>query len=611
MPCLTPSAKEKLRTLLSTEGTKLSDLAKMGTVKSKAILVDAMGKETGEWINYEIEKRKIMKTTESLKNFIKGEALGNKQKSDVLKRISKFADALNDPEKMKMVGTVGARNQLIEDVIAHKIGVAVTEEEAGIIMDLAKKAQSGREELAKTFKSNKKYAIAFTEIQKGTKKADALEKAGISQEQYDSVTEERAKHGANIYEYSQYMDALKQESYKLKASDWSENWYEASKKLVTQIIDTIPRYIQASGDMGAPTRQGQKAGYYDPRIWHKNNMELFNNAKNAISKNLDFKSIVMAELLSRPNAIEGIYEKSGLAVQTLEDYYSNSLVEPLFDGKEGQKKNIFQEAGQRYNKFSQDTYLTYLYKLRADLFDAHVDTLEKAGAEYKEIGEFINNLTGRGEGAVAEKGRGIMFAARYTQSQINSIGKIFDTQISAPIRKAYIKNLASQSAGILTLVLLSTLFGGKPEEDMTSSNWGRIKLPNGYVFDVSGGVTSWVVLLARAVFQHKKTQKGKIRKLGDYGVERWDQLLWQQMVNKGSPAVSTVMSIFNRSLYGGKDLTFANFLWQQIPIVGQDITEKWSDEDLGVADKFLYSILSELGISGYNPEHFDKERRTK
>jgi len=103
MACLTPLGIDKLKEMLSTNGTKLSQLARMETVARKAKITEAMGKENTDYINYEIEKRLISKTTKPLMNWVEREVTAPKQRADILKRVGKLVASIKDENSLKAI----------------------------------------------------------------------------------------------------------------------------------------------------------------------------------------------------------------------------------------------------------------------------------------------------------------------------------------------------------------------------------------------------------------------------------------------------------------------------------------------------------------------------
>lgn len=593
MPCLTPTGIENFKKMLTTEGTKLSDLVKMDAKLRKSKIEEFMGKGMTDYINNKIEQKMTAKTKETLLNWVKKEVEPVRSSSDILKRISNIGDELKSKQSM---------NVLLEDLVAHKIGVAITKEEAGTIFDLATKAEDARKEITAIASADKPYGKAYNLMKKGISEVDALKESGLSKQDYKKITDERIAKGVEVYKYVNFMHKIKGEALQLKKSDWTKNWYVATGKLYKEIFDSF-RAIMSSGDLGFIFRQGIKTLYYDPKTWKQNGLEAIDNAIKG-AKNVDFKSLTMAEILTRPNYLSGHYREAGLAINTIEDYFENSFIERIMDAKEGKKANILQEAGQRYIKFSQDTYLTYLYKTRADLFDAHWEKLHQSGAEYKAIGDFFNNITGRGRGIIGggvsgNKGFGeyFMFAPKYTQSQINTFTKIFSEK-NKTLRLEYLKNFATFLAGTTTALYLASLMGAKIELDPRSTKFGRISLPNGYVLDIAGGLPAYIVLASRLKAGTKKPN-GAIVDTGDFGNTAQD-LISNFMFSKGNPQVSLAMSILNNKLYSGEKLTVQNQIASMMPILGQEVAGKLTDEQLSILEKIALSASAFFGISSYN-----------
>lgn len=604
MPCLTPTGIEKLKEMFKSKGSGLGDLAQMDTATRKKIIAQFMGEENADFINYEIEKRLTAKSVEVLENWAKKEIMSPKEKTDVLKRIAKLESTLSDKNSLNLITNKESREIFLEDLIAHKIGVAVTQAEAGTIMELAKNANSARKELEKIASAKTNYGKAYNEIKQGKPQEQALKDNKISQAEYDKITKEREEKGLEIYKYVNFMQQTKDNINALKKSDFVNNWWKALGKVPKEVFNTF-RFSLASGELGAATRQGLGVLIKDPNIWKKNTREMLNNARAGLLDNTDFKSAVLAEIMTRPNYLSGFYKEAGLAINTVEDYAPSAWIERMINTD---NPNIFQAIGQRYVKFSQDTFTAYAFQNRADLFDAYWTKLEQMGADYKEIGEYFNNLTGTGKGQIAEKASGVMFAAKYTQSQVNMLTKII-TANNPEIRWEYFKNFATMVGGTAALIFLSKLFGGEVEDDPRSTKFGRLVLPNGYVMDITGGKAAYVILLSRLVDKAFVSMKWK-KDTKYKGKANAQELLSRFMFSKAAPQISIPISILDQKLFGGEKMTLESFGQSLLPIFMQEAVEKFTDDDLEVFDKFMMTLGAFFGLSSYNPDDFDK-RKTK
>jgi hypothetical protein len=612
MACLTPYGIEKLKKMLTTKGSKLSELVRMESAKRKSVIEKHMGEENVEYINYSIEKKLVSKTTAPILNWAEKEITAPHQRADVLKRVGRLQDAINDKNSLELLTNDKAKEAYLEDLISHKIGISVTQEETAIIMDLALNADKARDDIKEIANTKTPYGKAHSLMARGYSEEEALKEAGTTKAEYKKVEDARAEAGAEVYKYTAFMDRMKQEADALKLADFGKSLTSATWELKKEVLESV-RSIWASGDMGFLFRQGLKSLYKDPKVWAKNSLDAINNVIKGF-KNVDFKAVVMAEIMTRPNYLSGHYQEAGLAINTVEDYYRNSWIERITDSE---TPNFFQNLGQRYMKMSQDTYLVYLYKMRADLFDAHFDKLQEAGAEYKGIGEFINNLTGRGSGMIAGQGgktgigSELFFSARYTQSQLNSFSKIASEK-NATLKKEYIKNLASLVAGTASVLLMSSLMGFEVELDPKSTKFGRLILPDwlgGYVLDITGGLATIVVLLARIISRKTKTGKGEVKELGGFGRDNASDLVIRYFTNKGSPAMSIATTIIDDELYGGKELTTASFARSLTPIVEREITEKMTDEELNLAGKVLLSAFEYFGLGSYKPSSYGGKKK--
>jgi hypothetical protein len=613
MACLTPLGIDKLKEMLSTNGTKLSQLARMETVARKAKITEAMGKENTDYINYEIEKRLISKTTKPLMNWVEREVTAPKQRADILKRVGKLVASIKDENSLKLLTNKKSRDALLEDLIAHKLGVGVTQEETATIMDLALNADTARKEITEVANAKTDYGKAYSLMARNVDEAQALKDAGITKAQYDKITEQRITAGTEIAKYMDYMDKLKQDAGALKKEDFTrdKSWWETYKKISSEVFNSV-RSVMASGELGFIFRQGLKTLYYDPKTWGRNSLEAIQNAGKSF-KNINFKATVMAEIMTRPNYLSGHYAEAKLAINTIEDYYQNSWIERIVAGD---RPNFLQTAGQVYKKFSEDTYLTFMFKTRADLFDAHWEKLQDAGVGYEGMGEFFNNLTGRGTGVIGGKGNKkgfgeyFMFAPKYTQSQMNSFTKMFSEK-NPTLRMEYFKNTASLLAGTATILALGALFGFEPELDPRSTKFGRIVFPNGYVMDITGGLTTYTALVSRIATGKSKSGKGKVYELGGYGRDNATDLILRFLTSKGSPQVSIFTSMMNRELFGGKEITPASFTASLAPIFGQEAYDDLTDENIEAFEKLMLVSGAFFGLSSWHPDNFKKGRKRK
>lgn len=181
---------------------------------------------------------------------------------------------------------------------------------------------------------------------------------------------------------------------------------------------------------------------------------------------------------------------------------------------------------------SQRAYVTFLNKLRADSFDAMVNTLTATGtgtdAEMKAIARYINVATGRGsfpgswENA-AQALNTIFFAPRYVTSRFQLLAG--PARLALPekygglpprARKLIAKEYAKFMAGIGVVYVLGKLAGGELEEDPRSSDFGKIKFGDTRL-DPLAGLAQANTLVARLVSGETKNLKGKVKPLGVEG----------------------------------------------------------------------------------------------
>jgi hypothetical protein len=127
-------------------------------------------------------------------------------------------------------------------------------------------------------------------------------------------------------------------------------------------------------------------------------------------------------------------------------------------------------------------------------------------------------------------------------------------KMPAPLRKRALKNWFATAAIISTVNGLAWMNGAETEEDLRSSDFGKIKIGNTR-FDVAGGFLQYVTQLARQVSGQRKTQSGKIVEMGSKPTSpnEWDELT-RFLRTKASPTAGFIIDAKT-----GKDVVGQDF----------------------------------------------------
>lgn len=284
------------------------------------------------------------------------------------------------------------------------------------------------------------------------------------------------------------------------------------EKIIGGIAETLntTRAILTSIDFSAVLRQGGFIGLGNPI---RSTKAIPDMVRAFFSKDAQTRS----ETQIKNRANYDLYEKSKLY---LADQGTPSLtkMEEAYMSRIARKIPLV--AG------SERAYTTFLNRLRADTFDAMVNSMGGRNGvsidEAKVISNYINAATGRGTAFGLDKSAAAMatvfFSPRYVASRFQmlvgepllrgSISGKFSPRAKAQIAKEYAKFLT----GAAVVYGLGRLSGAKLEDDPRSSDFGKMKFGNTRV-DLLTGLAQNTTLISRLYTDEKKTSSGKIQSL--------------------------------------------------------------------------------------------------
>lgn len=295
---------------------------------------------------------------------------------------------------------------------------------------------------------------------------------------------------------------IKQELYNAVGKEVRAN-QPAWKKAVNAV--TAGRSVRTSIDMSAVLNQGGFLVAADPR-----RLRGLGEAFRAF-RSEDAANYAKAEIESRPNY--DLYKESGLHLTSWDNTGDLTLKEEAFQSDLGQKV-----PGVRA---SERAYVVFLNRLRADAFDMFYGQLTKNGrtaseTDVKAIADFINNATGRGTGAVADKAasalNGAIFSPRWVASRANMLtGRNLLLPVGGSVRARTIvaREYAQYAAALVTFYTLAELSGGEVEKDRRSSNFGHIRFGN-LDIDPTSGLGALTRTFSQIASGQKKSQSGKV-----------------------------------------------------------------------------------------------------
>jgi len=546
MFCLNKNLVNEFLNRIKTGDLNPEKLADMTTEERRSYFSSFLGDLNAEKVNTLFESKLLLKNQQQgILNWAKSVAdLKPQARRDIISRINKMDKVLN-PE---------TQDAFLADIASHKLGVTVTMEEAGQISSLAKDVSLKR---------------------------DAIKENSPPQ------SEERMAYGRAKAQFDDYINGLKENESNKKLSEYlkPENYLEGASK-----VAGLAKSMKASLDNSVIGRQGLKVLFSHPEIWLKNSKQSFIDIARTFGGH-DVMTEVRADVMSRPNALNGLYKKEGLAVGVREEAYPTNLPERL------------PVLGKAF-KASETAFTAFQYRTRADIFDKYAEIYKDSGADLEGFGKIANSLTGRGKlGALEPVGNiinNVFFSPRLLKSHIDTLtAHAFDKNISKAARKEAATNLVKIIGGVAGI--LSIAYAVNPdsvENDPRSSDFGKIK-DGATRFDVSGGMASVVTLASRlTTLSTKSSMTGKVKSLtsGKFGQPTGTDVLYSFIENKLSPAASIVKDLLKGEDFQHNKPTLVNEasnLLMPLPITNYKELKDNPDS----ANKLLVIIADALGIS--------------
>lgn len=490
-------------------------LSEMSSKERRDFFTEFMGEKNAEKTNALFEKKLLLKDQQQAMISWAKQVTGIKPEArrDLISRVEKMTDVLT-PEN---------EQAFLADLAAHKLGVTVTMNEASTIADLSAKVSKGRE---------------------------AIQNGG-----------DRMEYGRAVVKFGDYVSDLKNDAKRMTLKDASKNPLGAFGK-VTVDVAGLAKSMKASIDNSVIGRQGLKTMFANPKIWLKNSAQSFVDMAKAFGGKEVLKE-AQADVLSRPNAMNGLYKKEKLAIGVVEEAYPTSLPEKI-------------PGVGRIFKASQEAFTAWQYRTRADVFDKYVEIAEKSGADIEGIGKVVNSLTGRGNigglEPIAGSLNNLLFSPRFLKSNIDlltvhaldkDMGPGMPRSISNPLGMSFARreaalNLLKVISGVsAVLYIANSINPGSVEEDARSADFGKIRVGNTR-FDVAGGMASIVTLAMRQwTGETKSSTTGKVKSLdtGKFGAPNRLTVVANFLENKLSPAASMVRDLWVGCTRDGKKPT--------------------------------------------------------
>lgn len=547
MFCLVKSLAEKFTEKLRSGEIDPEKLSSMSSAERRDFFSEFLGKENAKQVNALFESKLLLKNQqEGIINWAK-QVAGMKPEAmrDILTKVNKMTDILN-PENEKA---------FLQDLTAKKLGTQVTVEEAAKISELAKRT---------------------TELKT---KIDPKSEIG---------SDDRMEYGRALVKFGDYVAELKNEGKKMSLQE-SLNPKNYGK--VISKVAGLAKSLKATLDNSVIGRQGLKVLFSNPKIWLENSKQSFVDIVQTFGGK-EVMDEVRADVYSRPNALNGLYKKEGLAIGNVEEAYPTSLPEKI-------------PVAGRVFKASEAAFTAFQYRTRADIFDKYVEVAKKTNADIEGIGKVANSLTGRGtfgqrlEGAASALNN-VFFSPRLLKSNIDLLtAHAFDSDISPFARKQAAMNMVKVVGGVAAVMAIANALKPKSAEtDPRSADFGKIKIGDTR-FDYTGGIASLATLASRLItLSSKSSITGKVSALnsGTYGGQTGVDVFVNFAENKLSPVASVIKDMLQGQDFQGNKPTVGgelNNLLTPLPITTyQELSSNPNSADV------LFSMIADgLGIN--------------
>lgn len=330
-------------------------------------------------------------------------------------------------------------------------------------------------------------------------------------------------------------------------------------------IFNLPRALMASLDYSAPLRQGLVLGVNNPRIAAKAFVEMFRQSWN--QKRFD-------------RWIDDLKESPEYPIMKDAGLYIADSHNPKLAAKEEQFMSNLADKIPGIGKIikgSERAYVSYLNKLRTDVFAKTAEQFENEGKTiennpklYEALATYINSATGRGDLGKLENSAQILnsafFSPRLIASRVrlltNWANPVWYANTPKEVRYMYAKDMLRFIAVGTTLLGLASAAGADVEDDPRSSDFGKIRIGDKR-WDIWGGFQQFVRFFAQLITaQRKNTSDKTIREINGKGFrgESRADLILNMMRSKLSPVPATAWNLAE-----GENMVGEEYTWKDVP----------------------------------------------
>jgi len=638
------TAEDPIKNIQEVVKERKKRLKREGKKPLSAAKIDKLGKEleTAEENLNKAEKsltESVTKHTQKVKR--EGTTTSTKKKSVGLSKLTQSHKVLNEmKQKLTDLDKVAKPKKELEQIALDKLKTRLKNEikhyeknleelrfaeKEKIVPKLTKEIEDLKEEHARV----KKIYTAAEEASGTITKQEVAEIVKMSEKtiekkekQYNPETEKwsspksQKDYGVTKRAYVNYINYLKfgertipemlKDRWQEAKVTWKENKAQAIADFFKDAIYTtsdISISMAASWDNSFVGRQGRNTFFTHPTVWADMTLKSFGDIYKSLATKEGAKAVkdvVMAEIYSRPNYMNGNYHKAKLFPKS-EEQFPTSLPGRLPLG-----------VGRVFNA-AENAFIFSAARARMNTFDLLHGIMKRQGidvnnkVELQEVGKLINSITGRGDaGKLGESKvvRLVLWAPRLLRGNWDVLtahtgGATLHTAFTRKQAKINLAEIVFSTAAIAAVA--DVLKPGCVELNPISSDFLKIRVGN-TVYDLTSGTGSIITLLARVIARRtKSTKTGEISSLvsGKYYKRNLFDVGLDFLVNKTTPTARAVIDASRGRTFTGKKPTIATALVStQVPITIQNFIEEYHRKaiDKSTAET-VGNVLDIFGIS--------------
>jgi hypothetical protein len=581
--CIPKENIDKFRQTLKNKELDIAELMKMSTEERTALFSKFAG-ENAKDVNLLFEKKLILKNRiQGIKNW--ASKLGEIGRYDP-KQKEKIAQLIKEYETTQQERMFNPKENegFLADLVEEKLGVRISKDEAKTVFDLQSKVDD-----------------LFVNFNKETEKWTSKEA--------------EANYGASRRALVKYIDGLKSdnlsvfEMVKKYGQETKESWknekFKTTEKTINDFVATLANNMinaVSTWDNSFMGRQGAITLAKSPKTWwemaKKSMSDFYKTAKGS-----NPEDILMAEIYSDPDFINGNYEKAKISFG-IEEEIPAKLLERL------------PKIGSLF-KASDVAFTDSAIRARRGLFKIMKNVYEKKNIPLddtvlEDIGTVVNSITARGKtGRVLGSPiiKTLMWAPKMLKADWDVLtGHTFGLGLNT-------KTARIEAAKTITnLVIMTTAIsaiaegmGAEVEKDPRSTDFLKIK--NGDTRINSPflrGIPQLITLLSRLSTGEVKTASGIYKKLntGEYGARTLFDVGIDFLVNKTTPPTSAVINWMKGSNFAGEKPTAGNVAFGFLPISVQNFIKlKDTPTDMAIFGAFI--DLFGVGSNTYSSSEAD------